>query len=322
MQTWLDSHGRNKITSSDQWYLDFANGVLPLVSESYLYASVSMEDQQYIALAIGLYLEDCVADGGNWNRFIGWHRQSYGKFLPFYELTDEYVPDEINREDIAFLLWSFNSPIGDDFEEVENPLDEDLLEFAATLYEHLDKAFEEAPISEALAGDWLMETELMQKQLTRIPEIHEGEKQPTNVARFLKASGGKPLMYFNSYDALRLFFVHSLGWEDEEDSLLPDLEEFTNFVLYANPKGLLIGPDVAEYFCDVENPLYNKEASEEEAYSLYCEQGCCPFDLLKYGMEHGLLPDAQFPFEKGKELLHENWDFTARWFLGEFYEGE
>ena len=43
---------------------------------------------------------------------------------------------------------------------------------------------------------------------------------------------------------------------------------------------------------------------------------------MKYGMEHELLSEAQFPFENGKELLQENWDFVARWFLGEYYEGE
>ena len=78
----------------------------------------------------------------------------------------------------------------------------------------------------------------------------------------------------------------------------------------------------AEYFADKRNPLYNAELAEEEAYELFCEEGLCPFDLLKYGMEHDLLPEAQFPFENGKELLQENWDFVARWFLGEYYEGE
>ena len=65
-----------------------------------------------------------------------------------------------------------------------------------------------------------------------------------------------------------------------------------------------------------------EEEAEEEAYELFCEEGLCPFDLLKYAMEHDLLPEAQFPFENGKALLHENWDFVARWYLGEYYEGE
>ena len=123
--------------------------------------------------------------------------------------------------------------------------------------------------------------------------------------------------------SLRSFYKYLLRQgEVTKDSLLPDLKEFGNFVVFANPKGLLIGPDVAEYFADKRNPLYNAELAEEEAYELFCEEGLCPFDLLKYGMEHDLLPEAQFPFENGKELLQENWDFVARWFLGEYYEGE
>lgn len=323
MQAWLDAHGRVKVVDTDGWYLDFANQLLPLVAESYIYAGKEMEeDQKRVALTCALYLEDCVADGGNWRQFIHWHRENYGRYLPFYTLTDDYMPDEINREDVVFLLWAINSPVGDNFDGVENPMDADLLEFADALYNRLDAAFELAPISDYLATDWLLETELMQKKRMPLPVALPGEKMPTNVERFLEASKGEPLLYFDSYDALKFFFVQSLKWEDEEDSLLPDLKEFDNFVVFANPKGLLIGPDVAPYFADKHNPLYNAELAEEEAYELFCEEGLCPFDLLKYGMEHELLSEAQFPFENGKELLQENWDFVARWFLGEYYEGE
>lgn len=47
------------------------------------------------------------------------------------------MPDEINREDIVFLFVAINSPVGDDFDGVENPMDADLLEFADTLYNRL-----------------------------------------------------------------------------------------------------------------------------------------------------------------------------------------
>ena len=268
MKAWLDLHGRAKVLATDHWYLEFANLLLPVVSESYLYKSETQESQNQVTLMLTLY------------------------------------------------------PVGDDFDGVENPLDTDLLEFADVIYAQLEAVFETAPISDGLAGDWLMESELMEKKRTALPVAAPGDQLPVNVERFLKASGGEPLMFFDSYEALKLFFVQALQWEDEEDSLLPDLKEFSDFVMYANPKGLLIGPDVAPYFADKRNPLYNAEVAEEEAYELFCEEGLCPFDLLKYGMEHELLPEAQFPFENGKELLHDNWDFVARWFLGEYYEGE
>ena len=116
MQAWLDAHGRAKVVNTDKWYLDFANQLLPLVADSFIYGGREWEeDQKRVALTCALYLEDCVADGGNWRQFIHWHRKSYGRYLPFYALTEEYLPDEINREDVVFLLWAINSPVGDDY---------------------------------------------------------------------------------------------------------------------------------------------------------------------------------------------------------------
>ncbi len=321
MKAWLDCHARVKREDSDQWYLDLANDLLPLISQSCIYRDATERSQQHVALILSLYLEDCVADEGHWREFTNWHHDSYGRYLPFYTLTDAYLPDEINVEDVAFLLWAINSPVGEDYELVENPMDADLLELSELIYKRLDEAFEQAPISNHLADDWLMEAGLMDVERTELPVALPGEKMPENVARFMEASGGESLMYFDSYLALKMFFIHSLKWEDKEDELLPDLMECENFVLYANPKGLLIGPDVATYFADRRNPLYDAEASEEEAYELFTEQGLFPFDLLKYAMKNNLLPDAQLPFENGKTLLHDNWDFLARWFLGEYYEG-
>lgn len=322
MRSWTEMHSRTKVADTDEWYLNLANELLPLVENSYLRGKkgYGMAVMQRMVLSCALYLEDCVADAGNWREFIHWHKKSYGRYLPFYPATEDYLPDEINREDIAFLLWT--NPPAYEFEWVENPMDKDLMELAGLIYEHLDAVFESAPISGHLAPDWLMEEGLMRRKRKPMPDVLPGEKMHADVERFLEASNGKSLMYFDSYEALRFFFVHSLKWEDEDDSLLPELEEFSNFVVYGNPKGVLIGPDVATYFADKDNPLYDAESAENEAYELFCEGGMCPFDLLKYAMEHNLLPDAQFPFENGKALLQENWDFVVRWFYGEYYEGE
>ena len=54
---------------------------------------------------------------------------------------------------------------------------------------------------------------------------------------------------------------------------------------------------------------------------MFTDKGRCPFDLLKHAMERNLFPQAQLPFENGKEILEKNWDFIARYFLGEYYEG-
>ena len=213
MRTWTEMHGRAKVMATDEWYLNLVNELLPLVASSYMYQGREMvEDQRRVALSCALYLEDCVADAGNWREFIHWHKENYGRYLPFHSLSADYLPDEINREDIAFLLWAVNSPVGDGFDWVENPMNKDLLEFADVLYERLDAVFESAPISEHLAPGWMMETELMRKKRRPLPVALPGEKMPANVERFLEASNGEPLMFFGSYNVLKLFFINSLKW--------------------------------------------------------------------------------------------------------------
>mgnify|MGYP006990181813 CR=1 FL=1 len=67
----------------------------------------------------------------------------------------------------------------------------------------LDAVFEEALISENLAVDWIMETELMQKKREPLPTAVPGEKLPTNVERFLEASKEIPILVKQSLSILK-----------------------------------------------------------------------------------------------------------------------
>lgn len=66
------------------------------------------------------------------------------------------------------------------------------------------------------------------------------------------------------------FFVEELKWEDKNESLLPELRDERNFVIYANAKGMLIASNVSYCFCDPRNPTYNAEkaAAKDTNYSL------------------------------------------------------
>ena len=98
MKAWLDAHGRAKAVDTDEWYLDFANQLLPLVAGSFIYGGREWgEDQKRVALPCEQYWADPVAAGGTWRPVIHWLRKCYGHYLPFYALTGEYLPDEINR---------------------------------------------------------------------------------------------------------------------------------------------------------------------------------------------------------------------------------
>ena len=99
---------------------------------------------------------------------------------------------------------------------------------------------------------------------------------PRDVANFLSASGGKQIVYLKDYVDLRRFCVDALKWADEDDSLMPELGDEEDFVFFANPKGVLLAPNIAACFRDERNPEYNPEIAEQEGAELfYIPSTCC-----------------------------------------------
>lgn len=325
MKQWLGANERTRILPGDQWYLNFAVKLLPAVKQSVLFKGNDYE-QKDAAISLCMYFQDAIAQSGGWKTFSGLYHSLYGTYLPFYRLSDDYVPDEINREDVAFVLWTLKSQFAL-YEEgsytLQDPHDKDLLALAQEAYELMDEAFEDAPINEKPSSSlWVMGPDLLDMPATPLPEVVPGTKLSKDAERCLEYSGGKPLLYFATYKELCRFFVEVLKWENSPSALLPDLQYKKEFVIYANAKGMLVAHNVAAYFCEEHNPMYDAGRAAAEGYKLFCRPGACPFDLVKYGMLKGILPDVQFPFPNGKEVLHGNWDFIARYYLCEYYEGE
>ena len=59
-----------------------------------------------------------------------------------------------------------------------------------------------------------------------------------------------------------------------------------NFVVFANPKGLLIGPDVAPYFADKRNPLYNADVYKRQAHTTIVLYVCT--NVRRTGYRHSV----------------------------------
>ncbi|RGN40395.1 DUF3843 family protein [Bacteroides oleiciplenus] len=326
MKRWLGANERSKQVSTDSWYLGFSDQLLSLIDQSPLYSKKFEEEKVNAAVSLTLYLQDAIAQSGGWKEFSDAYHRLYKSYLPFYKLTDSYVPDEINVEDISFVLWTLLSRYAV-FEEdeviIQNPHDPDLVNLSQKVYDAMDTSFEEAPIcSEPSTPIWVMGLDLLEMDMVPLPEIKPGMPLKKDVESCLAYSKGEPLLYFATYDELRKFFVEELKWANKDENLLPELRDERNFVIYANAKGMLVGPNTSYCFCDPNNPTYDAAKAATQGYNLFTYPGACPFDVLKYGMAKGLFPDLQLPFPGGKEVLHEYWDFIARYFLCEYYEGE
>lgn len=321
MKRWLEANGRKRALPGDTWYLNFANEVLPLVTASPLFQGHAASKAAQTALDTALYFQDAIAQTGGWKAFTARYRMLYGQPLPFYACNG-YIDDEINRDDVCFLLWKNLTGLHPSF-HFQPPHEVSLLTLAGQLYDRMDSLFEEAPINEIPSTEtWVMDLGLLDTVTTPLPEVTPDSLLTKDVERCLAYSHGHPLLYFATYGDLHAFLTGTLEWEDHPGGVLADLKDEKDFVIYANAKGMLLAPGVAACFCDSRNSAYDAPTATAEAYELFCLPGRCPFDLLKYGMQHGLLPDAALPFAGGREVLQRHWDFIARYFLGEYYEGD
>lgn len=493
MQDWLAVHPYTRVISTDKYYIDLANQVLKIWNKTDFAFTVSNQIKGSVACCLTAYFEDIISQSGLWKAFIHKNKELYGKHLPFYSLSENYFEDEVNLEDITFLLWIYMQLyVGSFTSEIIDPEDPSIINMAKEIYDLFDAEYETAPensfmadyfsfegkgydkfpafsdnagslffksylvapfneiplnkvidqvrksypkrseqeknaiISETISqmvhndpcgplalkiNEWFsviagtqqpykkyfdefefidsQEFYVIEKSYSHIkirsvangreidvtkesiknvtglhpwktvikvccafyndtwwffgeyltrnlndeedirPAVDYVKEEKTNdpvYNTFMKASNNEPLMFIPSYDALKEFFISGLSWEDNEDNMMPDLKDEKNFVLYANSKGMLIAPNIAEYVKDDRNPMYNAEEAAKNALDLFTIQGGCPIDLLRFLEESNRLPDAAIKSKKGKEhgkkLLHENWDFIARLFLQSYYRAD
>jgi hypothetical protein len=144
---WMAVHPYKTPGSADYAYLKIANKVYDCWASSSMESEYDQDIRVKISIIVTAYFEDVVSSIGLWRTFIRKHKELYGKYLPFYDINeDNYYEDEINLEDVIFLIWAaFQKDSYDDFINPEIPEIEDL---ARKMYRVLDQEFEQVPINE------------------------------------------------------------------------------------------------------------------------------------------------------------------------------
>lgn len=133
-----------RVTESDKYYLQLAVRLAKLWDNSHKFASLPERTRKDIVLAVVGYYQDIIADAGIWRSFTTLHNHLYGKPLPFFERTEDYIDSELNLDDIKFLIWYTIE--GHNFENFTIfPFDKNI-EWLAKLFFHvLDQNYETAP---------------------------------------------------------------------------------------------------------------------------------------------------------------------------------
>ena len=160
-KTWLLFKPRNYSSPTDAYYLRVCNDVkkrllkwsdVPLFMEN-----LSEGDLDQLCCFLVCYFEDIISQTNLWRTFTRKHEELYGKKIPFYNAKD-YLEDEINKEDVSFLIWYYLNTING--ERFIHPYHLLLIDASAKVMEVLDEEYEYAPENTSLKSYYVIpETE-------------------------------------------------------------------------------------------------------------------------------------------------------------------
>lgn len=104
---WMLLHPYKQSGSTDLYYTGIANRIHAMMEQTQLADSFEKDEVMQMSIRIAAYFEDVISGLNIWRSFITAHKELYGKYLPFYTPDDHYYDDEVNFEDISFLLWHY-----------------------------------------------------------------------------------------------------------------------------------------------------------------------------------------------------------------------
>ncbi len=141
------SHHYSTPLQSDFYYLKLCNEIYNMLEDDDFpdeELSLSDEENKNLACFITGYFEDVISGPGLWKAFITQVSELYGTYLPFFDPDpDEYYPDEINPEDIHFLIWYYLSMVYDDTSI--SPSIYEWSDHSEGIFEILEREYEVAP---------------------------------------------------------------------------------------------------------------------------------------------------------------------------------
>ncbi len=151
IQHWLELKPYKKQVSTDNFYLKVCNKVKQAIltnNQSFvLQIYLDKEELNTLSCFLTSYLEDVISDTNIWNAFIKHHTELYHKPLPFFDVG-EYYEDEINLQDVCFLLWYFLNTI--QLEKFISPFNDFIVTTARKVYDVFDEAWDASPKNEVL----------------------------------------------------------------------------------------------------------------------------------------------------------------------------
>lgn len=147
IKDWLYYHPYKRSDEVDRYYTDVANEIKNILYKSGI--DVDERVMKEIALVMSAWFEDVISMTGIWATFTEMCEKRYGSRFPFYEIGEDYEPDEVNEEDVRFLLWHCLQR-NMEGKSVINPENPGIAMVAKTITSFFEAEFKYAPENERM----------------------------------------------------------------------------------------------------------------------------------------------------------------------------
>lgn len=261
---WLAFHPYHPAASTDLYYIRLANKIFSCLEVAFetetdekKYISPEKEAIKELSCILTAYLEDVVSGTRIFKAFTAEHQKRYGSPLPYCQPKD-YADDEINPEDVSFLIWHYLVQAQGEGTPL-SPVSQQIGIATSAAMELLDEAYETAPENQKLI-DFLT----ISKQDTTLAELYE---------RFFWL-GTESYLFFADGQELQQTIedVVSTARQNNDDI---DMESFISIVcndFAYNLKTELFGLRPAQWLALIlgeKHPLYTDLMNLSEKYAGY-----------------------------------------------------
>lgn len=318
---WLELKPYESQTLTDSYYLKLCNKVKQALLSGketvVLYRYLGQEEINQLACFLTSWFEDLISDTNIWNSFVRQHKHLYKKQLPFYPVT-EYYEEEINPQDISFLIWYFMNTVQDD--KFISPYNEFIDLCSEKVFSVFDEAWEYAPENKVLQSAYKVSAD----------------------ADYYEARTLTDTLLFKSY----LFYPDTfLCLLNSETEIIEENGMDENLILYLNENRetrlqnsgtrllALMGKEWAAEIVGKEHRLHNaynsmsekirgfflyKGQDEKDIFLEHIASGK-KFDLTKKSFDHSEdLKDIDTIIYMGIVLWEDQWWFSGVYFQQEF----
>jgi len=150
IKEWQSLKPYEEYSITDIYYLKLSNKFKEILFIKYIDVFESILDESDINLLsclLASYFEDIISETNIFVAFTNKHKELYGKRLPFFDTT-EYYEEEVNIQDIQFLIWYFLNTI--QYVKFINPHKQEFYDIATDIIQILDEEYEYAPENQVL----------------------------------------------------------------------------------------------------------------------------------------------------------------------------